>query len=217
MWSDWLNNWVRSTKGNGWINDIRILHTVRLLYQSVCRGNQPLMSSHDDICIWNEWCSLDNCLSLGFTWNSEKPGTTCNHVSLCVSLRIMNIKSGINRKGGAEFTLVMVLSDFSKLHLHCRSPRRRSISRSRSRYGQFLWYLLDMVKKPLVIFTFFPLRSISRDRRRYRSLSKEKNNRRSRSLSRSRRYFTHSLFTIYLNNKHFPDLLCFVLQSFTVL
>lgn len=37
---------------------------------------------------------------------------------------------------GAELTLVMILPDFSKLHLHYRSPRRRSVSRSRSRYEQ---------------------------------------------------------------------------------
>lgn len=65
----------------------------------------------------------------------------------------MNIKGGINERG-AEFNLVMFLSDFSKLRLHCRSPRRRSLSRSRSRYGQHL-YLLEMVEETLFLIFFF--------------------------------------------------------------
>lgn len=136
--------------------------------------------------------TLDNFHLTGFTWNSGKPGTTCNHVSSCVSEDYEYQRWHHGR--GAEFALVIILSDFSKLHLRYRSPRRRSVSRSRSRYKQILIFVGNGWGNLLfVIFNICPpLRSVSRDRRRYRSLSKEKNNRRSRSLSRSRRYFFSS-------------------------
>lgn len=98
--------------------------------------------------LWSDSCSLDAFHLMGFIWNSEKPGTTCNHVSSCLSEDYEYQRWHHGR--GAEFALVMILSDFSKLRLHYRSPRRRSASRSRSRYEQIFIFVGNILRKPLL-------------------------------------------------------------------
>lgn len=80
---------------------------------SACTDRQSLMSSHDEL-----WKSGDLRVTT-FPRFSEDHEYQRWH-----------------RGRGAEVALVMTLSDFSKLYLHRRSPRRRSVSRSRSRYEQ---------------------------------------------------------------------------------
>lgn len=87
-----------------------------------------------------------------------------------------------------------------------RSPRRRSFSRSRSRYirrfffldGSSYWGLIKLMYIKLIFkcdwcrimltWCVSLCRSLSRDRRRERSLSRDRNHKPSRSFSRSRRY-----------------------------
>lgn len=131
-----------STRGQRWINYLCTLYrslTVGILISMQRRAAlnvEPWWSLYVNRLVLIGHFSVDK-VSIETKSNQELRVTTFPRLSL----RIMNIKGGI-KKRGAEFTLVMFLSDLSKLHLHCRSPRRRSLSRSRSRYEHLLLCLL---------------------------------------------------------------------------